>query len=102
MEYGLKVGLCFQVADDILDVSGTTEHLGKTAGIAVMGGWDTDCNGATAGSVLGAMLGAKKLPKKLVKPLNDTVESIVLWNTLSKISDMAKRTLKQAKRVAKG
>ena len=32
LEYGLKIGLCFQVADDILDVSGTTEHLGKTAG----------------------------------------------------------------------
>jgi geranylgeranyl pyrophosphate synthase len=32
LEYGLKVGLCFQVADDILDVSGTSKHLGKTAG----------------------------------------------------------------------
>jgi len=31
-EYGLKIGLCFQIADDILDVSGTSEHLGKTAG----------------------------------------------------------------------
>ncbi len=76
------------------------KDLGKTAGIAVMGGWDTDCNGATAGSVVGAMLGAKKLPKKLVGPLNDTVESIVLWNTLSKISDLAKRTVVQAKRIA--
>lgn len=32
LQYGLKIGLCFQVADDILDVSGTTEQLGKTAG----------------------------------------------------------------------
>jgi len=31
-EYGLKIGLGFQIADDILDVSGTSEHLGKTAG----------------------------------------------------------------------
>ena len=31
-EYGLKIGLGFQIADDILDVSGTTKHLGKTAG----------------------------------------------------------------------
>jgi len=31
-EYGLKVGLGFQIADDILDVAGTTEQLGKTAG----------------------------------------------------------------------
>ncbi len=30
--YGLKIGLGFQVADDILDVSGSSEHLGKTAG----------------------------------------------------------------------
>lgn len=32
LEYGLKVGLCFQVSDDILDVSSTSKHLGKTAG----------------------------------------------------------------------
>jgi geranylgeranyl diphosphate synthase type II len=31
-DYGLKIGLGFQVADDILDVSGTSRHLGKTAG----------------------------------------------------------------------
>jgi geranylgeranyl diphosphate synthase, type II len=31
-EYGLKIGLSFQIADDILDVSSTSEHLGKTAG----------------------------------------------------------------------
>ncbi len=31
-EYGLKIGLGFQIADDILDVSASTEHLGKTAG----------------------------------------------------------------------
>lgn len=31
-EFGLKLGLGFQVADDLIDVLGTTEHLGKTAG----------------------------------------------------------------------
>jgi len=31
-EYGLKIGLGFQIADDILDVNGQSEHLGKTAG----------------------------------------------------------------------
>ena len=30
--YGMEVGLGFQIADDILDVLGTTEHIGKTAG----------------------------------------------------------------------
>ncbi|MDB4865714.1 MAG: crystallin [Cohnella sp.] len=40
---------------------------------AVLGGWDTDCNGATVGSILGASLGAKALPKSWVDPLNDTL-----------------------------
>ncbi|MHC5076815.1 MAG: polyprenyl synthetase family protein, partial [Planctomycetota bacterium] len=31
-EYGIKIGLGFQIADDILDVSSTSEELGKTAG----------------------------------------------------------------------
>lgn len=31
-EYGLKIGLGFQVADDILDVSASSRQLGKTAG----------------------------------------------------------------------
>jgi len=31
-EYGVKIGLGFQIADDILDVSASSEQLGKTAG----------------------------------------------------------------------
>ena len=31
-EYGLKIGLGFQIADDILDVSASSEQLGKTVG----------------------------------------------------------------------
>ena len=31
-EYGLHIGLAFQVADDILDVTASSEQLGKTAG----------------------------------------------------------------------
>jgi geranylgeranyl diphosphate synthase type II len=31
-EYGLKIGLGFQIADDVLDVCGTSEQLGKTSG----------------------------------------------------------------------
>jgi len=31
-EYGKKVGLAFQIVDDILDVTSTSEELGKTAG----------------------------------------------------------------------
>ena len=34
--------------------------------LTVMGGWDTDCTGATAGSIVGAIRGAKALPAKWV------------------------------------
>jgi ADP-ribosylglycohydrolase len=43
--------------------------------MAVMCGLDTDCNGATVGSVLGAHIGASAMPtEKWVKPFNDTID----------------------------
>ncbi|MEW6359354.1 MAG: ADP-ribosylglycohydrolase family protein [Planctomycetota bacterium] len=70
--------------------------------IAVMGGFDTDCNGATVGSILGAMLGAKALPAKWIAPLNDTLESILVGFHVNKISDLAKRTLALAAKQIRG
>jgi ADP-ribosylglycohydrolase len=64
----------------------------KAIAIAVMGGWDTDCNGATAGAVMGTMLGAKALPEKWVGPLHDRISSIVIGSTDTKLSALAKRT----------
>jgi geranylgeranyl diphosphate synthase type II len=32
LQYGLKIGLGFQIADDLLDVTASSEQLGKTAG----------------------------------------------------------------------
>jgi ADP-ribosylglycohydrolase len=64
----------------------------KAISIAVMGGWDTDCNGATAGSVIGTLLGAKALPAKWIAPLHDRISSIVLGFTDMRISELARRT----------
>ena len=71
----------------------------KTVSIAVMGGWDTDCNGATAGSVIGVLLGARKIPEEWVKPFNDTIRSCVIGFDMSRITDLASRTLKIAESI---
>jgi len=51
---------------------------------------DTDCNGATAGSVMGALLGAKKLPAKWIDPLNDTLDTSIKGYNKVKISELAR------------
>ena len=59
---------------------------------AVMGGWDTDCNGATAGSIVGIVRGANQMPEKWVKPLNNKIRSSLGGFDYSEISDLARRT----------
>lgn len=61
--------------------------------IAVMGGWDTDCNGATVGSILGAMMGAKALPERWTQPLNDRMRSAVIGFDSSTFSNLAERSV---------
>lgn len=72
---------------------------GKTICLAVMGGWDTDCNGATAGSILGVLLGADRLPSRWIAPLNDTLQSAVFGFSEVKISEMARRSLGMAQKI---
>lgn len=66
--------------------------LGRSVSISVMAGFDTDCNGATAGSVVGAVLGANALPGDWVTPLGGRVRSILAGFSESSISDLARRT----------
>jgi ADP-ribosylglycohydrolase len=69
--------------------------------VAVRGGWDTDCNGATVGSILGARSGARALPAKWVGVFNDRLLSFVRECSENSISDLAARTFKIAKKVQK-
>ena len=45
--------------------------------VSVMGALDTDCNGATTGSIVGAATGRKNFGGKLAAPLNDTIKPLV-------------------------
>ncbi|HEX6509303.1 MAG TPA: ADP-ribosylglycohydrolase family protein [Chloroflexota bacterium] len=60
--------------------------------IAVMGGWDTDCNGATVGSVLGALSGTSAISPEWAEPLHDTVRSFVIGHSTQRLSNLAART----------
>lgn len=64
----------------------------KTITTAVMAGTDTDCNAATAGSIVGAAIGYKHLDRKWIDPLNDTVKSTVAGFGQGTISDLIERT----------
>jgi len=64
---------------------------------AVMPGFDTDCNGATVGSIIGTILGAKNMPAKWIAPLNDTmITGLHGYNKVS-LTDMAKMTMELIK-----
>jgi ADP-ribosylglycohydrolase len=66
----------------------------QSIAISVMAGWDTDCNGATVGSIMGAMKGASGLPAAWTAPLNDVMHSAVFGFDNTRISDLAARSYK--------
>lgn len=59
--------------------------------LAVMGGWDTDCNGATVGSIVGAICGASRTPTHWTGRLHDTLKSYVVGYHPIPISTCARR-----------
>lgn len=63
---------------------------------AVLCGWDTDCNGATVGSIMGAYLG--EIPEKWTAPLHDTMYSSVVGFDPILFKDAAARTLDVVKK----
>lgn len=68
-------------------------------GNTVQGGWDTDSNGATVGSIMGGLLGADALPAHFIEPLHDRTRSAVFGYDNSRISDLAERTVSLANTV---
>lgn len=63
----------------------------KTISMAVMPGFDTDCNGATAGSVWGIVNGVDAIPSSWSGPLHDRGLSHLLNFREFRISELAER-----------
>lgn len=70
----------------------------RTITTAVMAGIDTDCNSATAGSIVGAAVGYDGLDRRWIDPLNDTVKTAVAGFGEGSISELAERTVRLYRR----
>ncbi len=86
------MSLFYGAKDGRMDTTATTT-------IAVMCGLDTDCNGATVGSIVGAAAGKQRFGGALAAQLNDTIKPNMLGFQEVTMLDLAKRTLTQWKRV---
>lgn len=67
---------------------------GKSICMAVETGYDTDCNGATVGSVIGMMTGTAGIPKEWTDPICGRLETTLLSVGTVDIKDMAELTMK--------
>lgn len=65
----------------------------KSICMAVEAGYDTDCNGATVGSILGMANGIDSIPEAWKKPINNTLHTSIFGVGTVKISERVKQTL---------
>jgi len=72
----------------------------KSMCVSVMGALDTDCNGATTGSIVGAATGRSAFGGRLAAPLNDTIKPQVFGFQEITMTELAERTLKVHKKIA--
>jgi len=56
---------------------------------AVLACFDTDCNGATVGSLMGMLLGVEALPPKWTSVMNDTIHTGLAGYNVSRISKLS-------------
>jgi len=80
-EFGTHIGLAFQVVDDILDVEGDTETLGKT------GGKDHEADKPTYVKLLG-LEGAKAEAQRLLEAALDALDSF--GSSADELRDLAR------------
>lgn len=66
---------------------------GRSVCMAVETGFDTDCNGATVGSVLGMANGIRSIPDEWTKPINNTLHTSIFGVDTVQISDRVKLTM---------
>jgi ADP-ribosylglycohydrolase len=93
---GLQIHALPNAAKVLLAVLRGEGDFTRTVALGVMSGPDTDCNGATAGSIMGCALGTAGIPSHWTDPLNDTMELQLRGMCEMKISEAARRMFEAA------
>ena len=70
------------------------ENFGRSIGMAVETGFDTDCNGATVGSILGMKNSIAAIGDEWREPLGDTLRTDIHGVPAVSLTEMARRTLR--------
>ena len=70
---------------------------GKSICMAVEAAFDTDCNGATVGSILGMANGIESIPEYWGKPINNTLRTSIFGVATVKVSERVKMTMEHIK-----
>lgn len=66
---------------------------GKSICMAVQPAFDTDCNGATVGSIIGMRNGISAIGEEWKKPVDNLIHTSIFGVGTVKISDMAEKTM---------
>ena len=61
-------------------------------------GWDTDCNGATVGSIVGMAVGAAKIPKHWTSVFNEKADTSIFGVGTVSVEEMVALTMKHLKK----
>jgi hypothetical protein len=75
------------------------DDFATTIALAVAGGFDTDCNGATCGSLWGVRHGAKALPSRWLRPLRNKLKTNLADYASQPLDQMAERMVTVAESV---
>lgn len=73
----------------------------RTLSLAISAGYDTDCNGATCGSVLGMMCGTECIAPSWIAPLRGATRTDVRGSEIVKITEFVQTTVKHANMIKK-
>ena len=93
-------GWCHTISNAMIVVASLLYGKGdfaKSICLSVQVGFDTDCNGATVGSILGAMGGIKCIPEYWQKPINNKLHTSIFGVGTVNIKDCVEKTIKHIK-----